>query len=66
VRVVFLAVVEQEGSVRELIRGALASGRCTGPDGTLSEWGLLADSAGTLTAEESELAARMSHSALTD
>jgi hypothetical protein len=63
VRVVFVAEREQEINVRALIREALANGRCTGPDGRVSEWTLLADSVGTLTAEEAELAARISVSA---
>jgi hypothetical protein len=62
-RVVFVADREQEENVRSLIREALANGRCTGPDGLVSEWTLLTDHAGTLTAEEAELAERISASA---
>lgn len=57
VRVVFVAEAEQEASLRASIHDALANGRCTGPDGITSEWTLAAEGAGTLTAEEAELAA---------
>lgn len=55
-RVVFVADIGEETTVRNLIDKALTRGRCTVPDGTTSRWTLVASSAGDLTSEERELA----------
>jgi hypothetical protein len=58
-RVVFVADATEEANVRRLIDGALADGRCIGPDGTTSRWSLIAGNQGVLTEAERELAARI-------
>lgn len=48
VRVVFVADEKDEDHVRALIDRALANGECTGPDGKISRWETMEQSAGLL------------------
>lgn len=55
VRVVFIAEEEDENNVRALINRALDNGECVGPDGKVSRWEMLEQSAGILTECEETL-----------
>ena len=59
VRVVFATEPESESLVRSIIVDALAGGELVGPDGQLSSWRLLRNSAGVLAVEDGPLAARL-------
>lgn len=59
VRVVFIADAHEESVVRTSIHDAFAGGRCTGPDGNISRWSMIASDAGVLTLEERGWAVKM-------
>ena len=58
-RVLFATEPENEQGVRSLIRGALAAGRLTEPDGGVATWQLRSASPGTLRLDEEDHAAHL-------
>ena len=58
-RTLFATEPDLEQLVRQRIAGALAEGRWSGPDGTLSRWHLLHSGAGTVRADETDHAQRL-------